>query len=60
VFVLKVQKRNGLKLHVILTSTLEVSAQFNAPAALLLGRNPVATNWEAHLTPEPVWTVWRR
>jgi hypothetical protein len=32
----------------------------NAPAALPLGRNPVPTNWEAKLTPEPVWTVWRR
>jgi hypothetical protein len=40
---------------------MEVSDQLHATAALLQGKEPlVAIGWEAGLTPEPIWLLWRR
>jgi len=38
---------------------MDVSGQLHAPAALLLGKEPlVPIGWEAEWAPEPVWTWW--
>jgi hypothetical protein len=40
---------------------MEVSVQLPAPAALHAGKeHPAIIGFDAWLTPEPVWTLWRR